>query len=402
MAVRKLSGAFLVLALCLTTAARAEEMRPALGKPLAAAGAALRAGRYAQAMAAVHQADAVPGKTAHESYIIDEMRAAIAEKSGDMAAASAAYQRMLASGEVGGAQAVRIYQAEASLAYRANNYASASSWIDKYFKAGGNAPEMHTLQIQALYLSKNFVAAGRLQAQIVAAQTRAGRTPAENDLLLLYNCQKGSGDNTGALNTIKELVLYYQKPDYWRNVIDTLRAKQGFSDRMLLDVYRLEFSLNLVNTPADAMEYAELAVQAGLAGEAKNVVDKSYAGGLLGTGPDAPREARLKALVDKTYASTLAGLGKQDADAATDRDGNRLLGLGETYVSFGKFGQGIPMIKQAIAKDDLRHPEDAKLQLGIAYLNSGDKKDAISTLRTVRGADGTMDVAELWLLHLGK
>ena len=263
MALRKLSGAFLMLALCSATAARAEEMRPALGKPLAAAGAALRAGRYAQAMAAVRQADAVPGKTAHEEFVIDEMRAAIAEKSGDMAAAGAAYQRMLASGEVSGAQAVRIYQAEASLAYRAANYASAVTWLDKYFKAGGSAPEMRTLQIQALYLSKNYAEAGKLQAQVVAAQTRAGRTPGENELLLLYNCQKGSGDNTGALNTIKELVLYYQKPDYWRNVIDTLRAKQGFSDRMLLDVYRLEFALDLVNTPADAMEYAELAVRPG-------------------------------------------------------------------------------------------------------------------------------------------
>lgn len=402
MALRKLSGAFLMLALCSATAARAEEMRPALGKPLAAAGAALRAGRYAQAMAAVRQADAVPGKTAHEEFVIDEMRAAIAEKSGDMAAAGAAYQRMLASGEVGGAQAVRIYQAEASLAYRAASYASAVTWLDKYFKAGGSAPEMRTLQIQALYLSKNYAEAGKLQAQVVAAQTRAGRTPGENELLLLYNCQKGSGDNTGALNTIKELVLYYQKPDYWRNVIDTLRAKQGFSDRMLLDVYRLEFALDLVNTPADAMEYAELAVQAGLAGEAKNVVDKCYAGGLFGTGPEAGREARLKALVDKTYASTLAGLGKQDAEAATERDGNRTLALGETYVSYGKFEQGIAMIRQAIEKDDLRHPEDAKLQLGIAELLSGDKKDAVNTLRTVRGNDGTTDVALLWLLHIGK
>jgi Tfp pilus assembly protein PilF len=394
---RNLARAAVLLGAFTITSAQAEELRAALAKPLATAHQLLNAGRYPQAMAAVRQADAVPGKTAHEHFIIEEMRAAIAERSHDFATASAAYQRMLASGEVSGAQAARIYQAEASVTYSSGNYAAAVGWIDKYFKAGGSSPEMRTLQIQSLYLSKNFAEAGRLQAQVVAAQTRAGRIPGENELLLLYNCQKGSGDNAGALNTIKELVLYYQKPDYWRNVIDTLRAKQGFSDRLTFDVYRLEFSLGLVNSPADAMEMTELAVQAKLAGEAKNIVDKSFAGG-----PDAARLQRLKALVDQTYAAELAQLGKEDADAATDKDGNRLLGLGETYDSFGKFDKGIPLIKQAIAMGDLRHPEDAKLQLGIAYYNSGDKKDAISTLRSVRGTDGTTDLAQLWLLRIGK
>ncbi len=398
---RRVAGAALLLGASLAGAAQAEELRAALAKPLAAARAALFAGRYSQAMADVRQADAVPGKTAHESFIIEEMRAAVAEKSGDMADASAAYQRMLASGEVGAGQAVRIYQAEASLAYRAGNYAAAVGWIDKYFKAGGSAAEMRTLQIQSLFLSKNYAEAARLQGQVVAAQARAGRTPGENELLLLYNSQKGNGDNTGALNTIKQLVLYYQKPDYWRNVIDTQRAKQGFSDRLTFDVYRLEFSLGLVNSVSDAMEMTELAVQAKLPGEAKNIVDKCYAGGLFGTGPDANREARLKALVDKTYAATLASLGKEDADAATDRDGNRLLALGETYNSYGKYDKGIPMMQAAIAKGDLRHPDDAKLQLGIAYYVSGDKKDAIATLRGVRGTDGTTDVAQLWLLRIG-
>ncbi len=402
MSFRNLARAALLLGAFTATSAQAEELRAALAKPLAAAHQLLNAGRYPAAMAAVRQADAVPGKTAHEQFIIEEMRAAIAERAHDFATASAAYQRMLASGEVGAGQAVRIYQAEASLAYQGGNYAGAVSWIDKYFKAGGSAPEMRTLQIQSLYLAKDYVQAARLQAQVVAAQTRAGRTPGENELLLLFRCQQNAGDNADALNTMKQLVLYYQKPEYWKNVIDTLRAKQGFADRMLFDVYRLEFSLNLVNTPADAMEMAELALQAGLAGEAKTIVDKCYAGGLLGTGPDAARQARLKALVDKTYAATLAQLGKQDAAAAADRDGNRLLGLGETYVSYGKFDQGIAMIKDAIAKDDLRHPEDAKLELAIAYMNAGDKRDAIAAFRSVGGNDGTTDVAQLWLLRMGK
>jgi hypothetical protein len=197
-----------------------------------------------------------------------------------------------------------------------------------------------------------------------------------------------------------QLVTYYPKPDYWLNVIDNVRTKVGFSDRLLLDVYRLEFSLGLVNKASDAMDYAELALQAKLPGEAKHVVDASFAGGLLGTGPEAARHQRLKALVDKSYDSVKAQLGHDDAEASTDHDGNRLLSLGETYVSYGDFTHGIPMMIAAMHKDELRHPEDAKLQLGIAYWQSGDKSRAIAELRTVGGTEGVAEMAKLWILRI--
>jgi tetratricopeptide (TPR) repeat protein len=391
-----------LLALLAIAPAHAEEMRPAVGKPLQAAGAALRAGRYAQALAFVRQADAVPGKTGHESAVIDQMRAAIAERSGDTATAAAAYQRMLANGSAGPGEAIRIYQALASMTYKRGEYGASVNWVQKYFKAGGTSAEMHTLLIQGLYLSRNYAEAGRLQAQVVAAETRAGRIPPEEQLKLLYACQQGAHDNAGSLATMKQLVLYYQKPDYWRNVINTLLAKPGLADRLRFEIYRLEFSLGLVNTPDDAMEMAQLAVQAKLPGDAKDTVDKSFAGGLLGVGPQASRHLRLKALVEKNYAETLKGVAKDEADAQSDRDGNSLLAVGETYVSFNQTQKGIALIQQAIQKDDLHHVDDAKLQLGLAYLKAGDKKRAIATLRTVGGTDGTADIAQLWLLHIGK
>jgi tetratricopeptide (TPR) repeat protein len=147
------------------------------------------------------------------------------------------------------------------------------------------------------------------------------------------------------------------------------------------------------------MDMAELAIQAKLPGEAKEVIDKSYAGGLLGTGPEAPREARLRALVDKTYAADKAELGKDDAAAEADRDGNALLALGQTYVSYDMFDKGIPMMEEAIRKDALNHPEDAKLHLGLAYWKAGQKAKALAELKMVRGTDGTADLAQLWLLR---
>ena len=372
-----------------------EGMSPAVGKPLQAAISYMRAHNFAKAMAAVRQAEAAPNKTQHENAAIAQMKASIASQSGD----SATVQSILDSGQIGGSEAIALMQGEVSIAFKEKNYPKVVYWSERYLKAGGTNPAMRTYQIQGYYLQGNYAQAEKLQQAQIAQETRGGKPPAEGQLQLLYSCQSKLHDNAGQLATIKLLVTYYPKPDYWLNVIDTMRTRPGFPDRLTLDVYRLEFSLNLVNKPEDAMDMAELAIQARQFGEAKDVLDKCYAGGLLGTGPDAPREARLKALVDKQYAAGKADLGKEDAAAASDHDGNALLALGETYVSYGMFDKGIPMMEQAIRKDDLRHPDDAKLHLGLAYYKAGQQAKAVAELKTVHGTDGTGDLAQLWILR---
>lgn len=402
MRLRNTAGAAALALLLGSMPAAAQMVRAEVGKPLQAAKSFLAAHNYAKAMAAVRQADAVSGKSAHEALLVAQMRAAVAQASGDLNTAGAAYKSLLDSGQIGGQEALNLMQAEVSIAFQQKNYQNVVYWADRYIKAGGTDAKIRSAPIEGYYLQGNYAEAAKLQSAAVQADLRAGRAPSEESLQLLYSCQNHLNDKAGALLTIKQLVYFYPKPDYWLNVINTLRTKPGFNDRFLVDIYRLEFALGLVNKPEDAMDYAELLLQSKLAGEAKNVVDKSFQGGLLGVGPETARHQRLKALVDKTYDQVKGQFGKEDADAATDHDGNRLLGLGEIYASYGDFAKGIPMMEQALRKDDLRHPEDAKLHLGIDYFNAGDKKKAIAELHSVTGADGAADLAQLWLLHIGK
>jgi hypothetical protein len=368
-----LSGAALFGALALAAASPAaaqQGLRPAVGKPLEAA-------------------------SAYENSVIAQMKAASAQASGDSAAAAA----LINSGQISGPEATKLMQGQVSMAFREKNYPQVVYWAERYMKSGGGEPSMKTYVIQGYYLQGKYAEAAKLQAAQIQAETRGGRAPVETQLQLLYSCQTHLNDHAGQLATIKQLVAYYPKPDYWLNLILNVRSKPDFPERLLLDVFRLEFSLGLVNKPDDAMELAELAVQAKLPGVAKDVVDKSFAGGLLGTGPEASRHLRLKALVDKTYDADKAALGKDDAAASSDHDGNALLGLGETYVSYGMYDKGIPMMLEAIQKGDLHHKEDAKLQLGLAYWKAGQKPKAIQTLKTVSGTDGAADLAQLWILR---
>jgi len=280
------------------------------------------------------------------------------------------------------------------------NYASTITWLQKYFAAGGSSPEIRTRLIDAYYRNKDYTTAAKLQLQQIATEQRARQAPTERQLQLLAACQRASGDTAGFQNTMVNLVFYYPKPDYWQNLIVAAQTRPGWSSRLQLDLDRFELALGTLTKPDDLMEMTELAMSGPLPGEAKTIIDNGFKAGILGTGPQAARQQRLAALVNKTYASELTQMAAHEAATGDDHDGVAMVQVGEEYVSYGKFDKGIEWILKGIAKGNLRHPEEAKLHLGLAYYWAGNKPQAIATLKTVGGTDGAADIAKLWLLYI--
>jgi tetratricopeptide (TPR) repeat protein len=379
--------------------AAAEALPPAVGQPLEKARAFLGAHRYPQALQQVNIA-ASKATTENERFVIQEMRASIAQQAGDTALAARTFADLLASGKVPPSEQVKLIQAEVGIAYQQKNYPSAISWLQRYFKAGGNAADMRELLISAYYQNNDFANAGKLESQVVASELRARQVPKEVQLQLLARCQDNLHDTAGFENTMVLLVTYYPKPDYWANLVHNVQVAPGFSDRLTLDLDRLKLALGTITSSGDYMEMAELALQGPLPGEAKAILDQGFGAGVLGTGPEAARQNRLRALVEKTYKSELVDMPKREADAQGTHDGNPLVSLGEEYNSYGNFTKGIPLIEAGQAKDELRHPEDTKLHLALAYYKSGNKPKAIQILRTVTGKDGSAGLARLWILFI--
>ena len=85
-----------------------------------------------------------------------------------------------------------------------------------------------------------------------------------------------------------------------------MQRKPSFSDRLALDAYRLSLATGSMTKPADFMEMAQLALQADLPSESKQVVDKGFASSVLGTGAEAERHKRLRDLVAKRLAEDTA------------------------------------------------------------------------------------------------
>ena len=389
------------LALSLVLGAQAQEaVRPDVGKPLQAAQEAIRAGKYKQALDKVREAENVGGRTANENYLIERMRLAAASGAGDVETAARSFEAV--SGRVSGADKLRMIESLAGAYYRAHDYNKAMQWGQRYFREGGTSGAIRTLLIQSQYLAGDFAGAAKeLRTEIEQAE-RAGSAPGEDRLKLLVNATLKLNDTNGYVWALERLVTYYPKKEYWVDLLSRLQRKPNFSDRLALDTYRLSLATGSMSAANDYMEMGQLALQAGFPNEAKQVIDKGFAAGVLGTGKEAERHKRLRDLVAKKVEEDKKEQADKLAEAEAAKDGTALINSGMNLVFNGDKAKGLALMQKGIAKDNLKRPDDARLHLGIAQLVAGDNSRAVATLREVKGNDGTADLARLWSLFARK
>lgn len=380
--------------------ARAQEaVRPEVGNPLQAAQALVKQRKGREALAEVAKAEAAPNRTPYENFLIQQMRGSAAVVAGDSDAAIKAFEAVLASGRLAGRQTTPIVQAVAVAYYQKKDYANAAKWTQRYFKEGGNDAQMRTVLLQSYYLGNDCNSVGKMLGAALEEGAANGRKPSEEELQILANCYLRQKDTGGYVAAIEKLVIHYPKKQYWTDLLARVQKKPGFSDRLGVHVYRLRFATGNLVTANDYMEMAQLALQSGVPAEAKVVMDKGYAEGVLGKGDQAERHGRLRDLVAKSLEQSKANRANEEKEALAAKEGDALVKVGLNYVYEGDAQKGFRLIEQGIKKGGLKRPEDAKLRLGEAQLHAGQKQRGVQTLREVRGKDGASDIARLWVLH---
>ncbi|MDC8759368.1 tetratricopeptide repeat protein [Janthinobacterium fluminis] len=370
----------------------ADSVRTEVGKPLQEAQKLASSGKNKEALAKLREADSVGGKTPFETYQIERVRASAAAGAGDDASAIKAFEFVINSGRLSAAEAPKFTQALATMYYRAKDWPKAITWINRTLKDGDN-PQMRELLIQTYYVSGNYAAAAKeLQA--------SGRGASEAQLGMLANIQSKQNDKAGYVATLEKLAGSYPKASYWADLLNRVSGKPGFSERLSLDVWRLKLVNGLIAKPGDYMEMSQLSLQSGNPAEALKIVEQGYKKGVLGAGADAARHQRLKDLATKTLAENAKKDAASEAELLKNKDAEGLAALGFAQVSSGQADKGLALMNQAIKMGGLKHADEVKLHLGIAYMNAGKKANALSTLKTVQGTDGAADLARYWTLNI--
>jgi len=387
------------VALAQSEAPKPNTIRPEIAAPVKAAEELMAAKKFPEALAKLREADGVADRTPYENYVIDRTRGIAAANAGDMPASLKSFEAVVASGFAPPGEQVKLVEALARTYFRMADYPKATLWASRYLKDGGTDPQMRLLRVRSLYLSGEFAPAATELRSLVDADEKKGVPTALEQLQLLGSCYTKLNDNAGYVFVLEKLLAYYPKKEYWADAIRRVETKPGFAESLGLDVLRLQEVTGNLGSVEQYSLMTQLLLKASYPAEAKRVVDQGFASGVLGTGPDADLHQRLRDTAAKQTLEDEKMLAQNAKDASAAKDGNPMVIVGYALVSSGQFDKGLALMEQGIQKGVAIRPEEAKLHLAIAYLAAGQKAKAIVAFRAVQGADGTADLARLWLIH---
>jgi tetratricopeptide (TPR) repeat protein len=372
----------------------------AVGEPLKKAQAAMQAKQWDTALAEIKKAQAVEKKTPFEAYQIDEFLGYVLIQQRKFGEAAPVFERMLNSGFVPADQVDDRTKTVAQLYFQIKDNRKAAEWAKKWLAKHPNQEEMSVLLGQAQYLLEDYKSAAGTMMGVVKNAEKNAQTPKENWLQIVLSSYFKLNDKTGIGEALKKMVRYYPKPEYWENLLDLYRHSDT-SDKITLGYYRLMNDVGVLKDKGDYVEMAQLALDAGVPGEAQEIVQKGVENGTLKSS-DKTEQGRYDRLLNgakKQADADRAELAQLAKDAATAPQGQADIALGHAYLSYGQYDEAIKAFERGLKKGGATDANEAQISLGIAYMKKGQKEQARQAFQAVKDESKWNDLADLWVIR---
>jgi tetratricopeptide (TPR) repeat protein len=370
-----------------------------VGKLLIPAQEALKNKQYPAALAKIHEAAALPDKTPFDVYTIAEFGCTANIGAGNYTEAAKDCEARVDSSFMPPAEVPQLTRALLALNFQIKNYDKAIDFGQRAIKGGFATDENKNLVAQAYYLKGNFKEALKAESALVDGQIHAGQQPKEDALkLVLSSCVKIE-DTACSAHAMERLVTYYPKPEYWSQLLFSIRRQTSTNDANTLQTYRLMNDVDVLKEAGDYNEMAQLALEAGSPGEAQRVLEKGFDKGAFTDQRVKDRNTRLLETVKKQAAADQASLPKLEKDADASPTGVKSAAAGLAEYGYGQYDKAADLLAKALAKGGLSNEAGTRLLLGISQLKSGHKDDAIKSFKAVKGDAALEQLAGLWVLH---
>jgi tetratricopeptide (TPR) repeat protein len=353
--------------------------------------------RWEAAWSALEKAERVPGLSPYARDKIDEYKGYVLTQQHKDAEAAALFERLAKSESASTDERNDRLEKASQLYMRAKQYEKSARAAEAALEKQPNDPVLLELAGQAKYLAGDFRGAAARIAQLAAATERKGGRPPEASLQILLNSYYQLKDRQQIAQTWEMLLRHYPKPEYWRNVLQ-LEAAQPHSERVDYYYLALKFDVGMLDKPAEYEALALGAIDLGLPEDAVRVLEAGLRKGVL-AGEQAPRFRRMLAYAQAETAKSSAGMKDLAQDAQRARSGQLDADIGRIYLSQRMYDQAIAALRKGIQKGALEHSDQARIDLGVAYLKSGETQQARESFTAVKADSEWRGLAELWSLR---
>lgn len=364
----------------------------AVGKHLKTAQDAIQRKRWDAALAAIKQAQAVPSKTAFESYKINELLWYVYLQQGRNADAARLLEQQIASGQMPAGEKVQRTKTLAQLQFRAGAYGKAIQAANQYLKSVPGDTEMRLLVANGYYQQKDYKNA------IAAGETllKTGQRPSEDLLQLLLRSNYEIKDKAGTARALEQLLRYYPTPATWKRLIDSY-VSQTKHDHELLALYRLSEDVGALTEARQFTDMSQALVVGGFAVEGQRIIEKGMAAGVF-EGEDLGRAQRTIEAAKRRADVERQALAKAPATVAAAKTGDQLVSVGQLYFSSADYAKAADALRKAVAKGGLSDADATQMLLGMALTRQGKFAEAMKAFDSVKDPQFA-EVGRLWKLR---
>jgi hypothetical protein len=253
---------------------------------------------------------------------------------------------------------------------------------DELRKAGQYDGEAELVVAQAYYLMGDYSSSIRMLKDMHGAQA----------LALLMSAAYKSGDNDAMRVAAEQLIVDFNQPKYWSDLLTMADRTPGMSPDNTMDVYRLRLLTGTMRNADDYTTAAEVAIQIDCPTESEGIVQKGIDAKLL-TGD---RTVRLMTMAKTQAAAEAANLPKEAAAANAAASGDALIKLSAQYWGMGRYPEAQAAAKAGIAKGTT-DANLAQIRLAMADIGLHQRDAAVHALNAVANAKpGDALLAHLW------
>jgi tetratricopeptide (TPR) repeat protein len=350
--------------------------------------------RWDAAWAALEKAERVSDVSPYTKDKIGEFKGYVLTQRHKDAEAGALFERLAKSASATADERNDRLKKASQLYLRAKQYEKSARAAEAALEKQPNDPVLLELAGQSRYLAGDFRGAAARIAQLVAATERKGGHPQEASLQILLNSYYQLNDRQQIAQTWEMLLRHYPKPEYWRNVLK-LKSAQPHSKPVDFYYLALKFDVGMLDKPADYETLALGSIDLGLPEDAVRVLETGLSKGVL-AGKHEPRFRRMLAHAQAETAKSPDGVKDLAQQAQRASSGQPDAVIGRIYLSQRMYDRAIAALRKGIQKGGLEHSDQARIDLGVAYLRSGETKQARETFAAVKKDSEWRGLAELW------
>jgi len=382
---------------------KGQEISRVIAKEMTAAQKALQAQQWADAIKNLEAAEAKSPLTGFDKKTIYQFKAFANVKLGNLKAAQAEYDKMLATGAATPEETAAATRTLFGIAASTNQFQKTIDYGKQMVEAGTATPNDVAIVAQSYYQLKDCKSSSSWADKAIAATRKAGETPKENLYLFKLQCASDAGD-TGTMDTVlADLIRLNNKTTYWNTLLRIERQDER-DDHNTLMIYRIMYNTNSMNADTDYIEMSQLLGDAALPGEAAAVLDKAMSSGVI-KDEHKERTTRLLTSLKNRAEVDRKGLTSFDAEANKNPAGELDVKLGEVYYGFGDYQKSVDAISAGLQKGQIKHLDEAYVYLGLAEAqlkNFAEAKRTFANLKIVPNiSPRVLKLMELYASTLG-